>query len=112
MTSEEYQDYKKRLDREQALIKKGYDRVKEKIRNVRQDFRAVVNKGTRSGSGRIVQVDYELLSEIWGGFPATTSLSFGIDRETIWVGDDTSKMNEGMNCQCNVCIFNRLKSYT
>ena len=35
MTSEEYQDYKKRLDKEQVLIKKGYDRVKEKIRNVR-----------------------------------------------------------------------------
>ena len=37
MTSEEYQDYKKRLDKEQVLIKKGYDRMKEKIRNVRQD---------------------------------------------------------------------------
>ena len=35
MTSEEYQDYNKRLDKEQVLIKKGYDRVKEKIRNVR-----------------------------------------------------------------------------
>ena len=45
MTSEEYQDYKKRLDKEHVLIKKGYDRVKETIRNVRQDFRAAVNKG-------------------------------------------------------------------
>ena len=33
MTSEEHQDYKKRLDKEQVLIKKGYNRVKEKIRN-------------------------------------------------------------------------------
>ena len=105
MTSEEYQDYKKRLDKEQGLIKKGYDRVKEKIRNVRQDFRAAVNKGTRSGSGRIVQENYELLSEIWGGSPATTSLSFGIDGGTIGDEDDTSGMNdEGMDYQCNACI--------
>ena len=111
MTSEEYQDYKKRLDKEQVLIKKGYDRVKEKIRNVRQDFRAAVNKGTRSGSGRIVQENYELLSEIWGGSPATTSLSFGIDGETIGDEDDTSGMNdEGMNCQC--MYIKRLKSCT
>ena len=34
INSEEYQDHKKRLDKEQALIKKAYDRVKEKIRNV------------------------------------------------------------------------------
>ena len=38
MTSEEYQDYKKRLDKEQGLIKKGYDQGKEKIRNVTADF--------------------------------------------------------------------------
>lgn len=104
MTCEEYQGYKKRLDKKQGLTKKGYDRVKEKIRNVRQDFRAAVNKGTRSGSGRIVQENYELLSEIWGGSPATTSLSFGIDGGTIGVDDDTSGMNdEGMDYQCNVC---------
>ena len=84
MTIEEYQDYKKRLDGEQVLIKKGYDRVKEKIRNVRQDFRAAVNKGTRSGSGRIVQENYELLSEIWGGSPATTSLSFWYRWRNHW----------------------------
>lgn len=43
MSSAEYKEYKKRLDKEQDLIKKGYDRVKEKIRNLRQDFRAAVN---------------------------------------------------------------------
>ena len=79
MNSEEYQAYKQNLDREKELIKKGYDRVKEKIRNVRQDFRAAVNKGTRSGSGKIVQENFLLLTEIWGGSPATTSLPFGVD---------------------------------
>ena len=82
-------------------IKKGYDRVKEKIRNVRQDFRAAVNKGTRSRSGQIVQENYDLLTEIWGGSPATTSLPFGIDGETVEDGDDTSEMNdEGVYRPC------------
>ena len=35
--SEEYQDHKKRLDKEQALIKQGYDRIKEKVRNRMSD---------------------------------------------------------------------------
>lgn len=50
---------------------------------MRQDFRAAVNKGTRSDSGRIVPDNFELLTEIWGGLPATTSLSFGIDGDTV-----------------------------
>ena len=79
---------KKHRDSERTRLKKGYDRVKEKIRNVRQDFRTAVNKGTRSGSGKIVQENFDLLSEIWGGSPATTSLSFGIDADTL--GTDIS----------------------
>lgn len=79
MDSSEYQAFKKTLDKEQELIKKGYDRVKEKIRNVRRDFRTAVNKGTRSGSGKIVQENFELLADIWGGSPATTALPFGVD---------------------------------
>ena len=39
---------------EKGDVKKGYDRVKEKIKALRQDYRQAVNKGTRSGSGRIV----------------------------------------------------------
>ncbi|CAH3023629.1 unnamed protein product [Porites evermanni] len=62
--------------------------MKEKIRNVRQDFCAAINKGTRSGSGKIVQENFELLSEIWGGSPASTSLSFGIDADLL--GTDKS----------------------
>ena len=38
-----------------------------------------MNKGTRSGSGKIVQENFELLADIWGGSPATTALPFGVD---------------------------------
>lgn len=40
-----------------------------------------MNKGIRSGSGKVVQENYDLLSNIWGGSPSTTLLSFGIDGE-------------------------------
>ena len=92
MNSQEYQAYKKILDKEQELIKKGYDRVKEKIRNVRQDFRAAVSKDTRSGSGKIVQENYELLCDIWGGSPATNSLPFGVNSGTAQGLEEESQL--------------------
>ena len=81
MDSEEYESYRKRLEEEKQKIKLGYQRIKEKVKNVRQDYRSAVNKGIRSGSGRVVQDNYDLLSDIWGGSPSTTSLPFGIDAE-------------------------------
>ena len=64
---------------------------------MRQDYRNAVNKGTRSGSGKVVKDDYDLLTDIWGGSPSTTSLSFGIDgehRETTESSGTTSDLDE------------------
>ena len=58
---------------DEAEIKKGYTRIKEKIRA----NKAVIN-GTRSGSGRVVQEYYDKLSEIWKGSPVTEKLKCGI----------------------------------
>lgn len=77
MDSDEYESYRKRLEEEKQKIKLGYQRIK----NVRQDYHSIVNKGTRSGSGKVVQDNYDLLSDIWGGSPSTMSLPFGIDSE-------------------------------
>ena len=70
---------KKKVRRGEA--KNHTQRIKEKVKNVRQDYRSAVNKGARSGSGKVVQDNYDLLSDIWGGSPSTTSLLFGIDGE-------------------------------
>ena len=58
-------------------MKKGYERVKEKIRSLRQDYRTAVNEGTRSGSGRIVRDHWNELTSIWGGCPGTKPLEYG-----------------------------------
>ena len=83
MESDEYELYRKKLDEQNSKIRIGYQRIKEKVKNLRQDYRNAVNKGTRSGSGKVGQDNFELLTEIWGGSPATTSLPFGIDGETV-----------------------------
>ena len=83
MDVREYEEYRKELEAQKAKIRSGYQRIKEKIKSIRQDYRSAVNKGTRSGSGKIVQENYDLLTDIWGGSPSTTSLSFGIDGDTI-----------------------------
>lgn len=83
MDKDTYLTFAKKTNAEKLLIKSGYSRVKEKIKALRQDYRAAVSKGSRSGSSRVVQENYDLLAEIWGGSPATTSLSFGIDGDSI-----------------------------
>ena len=41
-------------DKEAEMIRKGYNRIKEKEKNIRQDYSNEVVSGTRSGSGKIV----------------------------------------------------------
>ncbi len=61
-----------------------------------------MNNSTRSASGKIVQGNYDLLTDILGGSPSTTSLAFRIDGETISSisGDeqeDQTEISEGKN---------------
>ena len=48
--------------------------LKKRLRALRQDYRQSVNKGTRSGSGRIVRDNWDELSAIWAGSPATKAI--------------------------------------
>lgn len=60
---------------DKKLIKKGYERIKAKVKEVRQDYRKALTEGRRSGSGKVVCDNWELLKGIWGGSPATTSIT-------------------------------------
>ena len=60
-------------------IKVGYDRIKQKIKDIRQDYRKAVTEGRRSGSGQLVCDNWDVLKELWGGSPATHSLKNAID---------------------------------
>jgi len=79
MTDDKYTVYKNILDKDKSMIKLGYNRIKEKLKSVRQDYSKAVVSGTRSGSRKIVLQYFDDLASIWGGSPATEPLSFGID---------------------------------
>ena len=67
MDKHDYEIFKTRNDLEKSNIRKGYDRVKGKIKSIRQDYRNAVNKGSHSGSGKIVQDNFDLPNDIWLG---------------------------------------------
>lgn len=81
----------KQREQEKKLIKKGYQRIHEKLKEIRQNFSVAVTTGRRSGSGKIVLEFYDQLVQIWGGTPATQPLSFGANTEEI---------NGGVNNPC------------
>ena len=76
MSKEEKEEYAKQNKAENELIKKGYSRIKEKIKDIRQNFSQAVTN--RSGSGKIVFEHCDKLIVIWGGFAATKPLEFGV----------------------------------
>ena len=86
MNEREYKALKKYQDDEKSRIKKGCDSFREKIRNVRQDFKAPVNKGTRSISGRIAEETFELLTEKWGRLPYVCGLQGPFPLELMEIG--------------------------
>ena len=48
-------------------IRIGYERVKQKVKDIRQEYRKAVTEGRRSGSGKLVADNWDLLKKIWGG---------------------------------------------
>ncbi|XP_041818619.1 uncharacterized protein LOC121624787 [Chelmon rostratus] len=54
-----------------------------KIKAVRSKYRLAVDNGRRSGFGRVVLLYFELCEQIWGGSPATTTMSSGIETNDL-----------------------------
>ena len=71
----------KKLDQE--LIKRGYNRVLDKIKDTRQNFANAVTTRRRSGSGKLVMEFYEKLVKLWGGSPVNKTLTFGVTANSI-----------------------------
>jgi len=74
---------KKQQDEDKKFIKRGYQRIHEKLKEIRQNFSIAITNGRRSGSGKVVLEFYDELVQIWGGSPATEPLSCGTSTETV-----------------------------
>ena len=77
-TKKEILECKRKSETEEKQIKEGYSRVKIKIKELRRGYKNAVDTGSRSGSGKLVSENFELLRDIWGGSPAATSLPSAI----------------------------------
>ena len=65
------------IKEEQQLIKRGYSRVAEKIKKIRQKFSSTIISGKRSASGKVVMEHYDELVGMYGGSPSTEPLEYG-----------------------------------
>ena len=67
---------------EKKLIERGYKRVPEKVKKIRQSFSDVVSKGgLSSGSPKVILANYDLLLQIYGGSASITPLEFGVSTD-------------------------------
>ena len=60
---------------EKKLAKVGYDRIKQKVKDIRQDYCKAITEGRRSGSGHLVCENWDTLKTLWGGSPATVAIT-------------------------------------
>ena len=87
------------------LFTKDYPDTKEhvtknilsaKLKAIRIKYRGAVDRGRRSGHGRVVMLYYELCEKIWGGSPATVQIESGLESTDIVVpvqsGSDMTRL--------------------
>lgn len=60
--------------------------IVNKLKQMKSKYRLAVDEGRRSGFGRVVFLYFEQCEELWGGSPATNSISSVIE---------TSEINDG-----------------
>eukprot|EP00794_Sanderia_malayensis_P008289 gene8289-9172_t len=68
---------------QKVVYKRGYSRVQEKLKEIRQNIFNAVTTASRSGNGKIIFEHYEQLKKIWGGSPSTNPLPCGISTEEL-----------------------------
>ena len=81
--------------------------MQEKIKEIRKNFSQVVISRRRSSSRKFVLEFYDDLVKLWGGSPATKSLTCGISSEDI---NFPSCFSTGTSSSFKVCVPYFLKT--
>ncbi|KAF3855517.1 hypothetical protein F7725_016240, partial [Dissostichus mawsoni] len=66
-----------------------------KIKQIPSKYTHAVDTGRRSGQGRVVLLFFELCEEVWGGSPATRTISSGIET------GDLEEASSGPSLECS-----------
>lgn len=99
MDGYELVEYKRKVERLEKMKKEGYHRIRVKVKDLRSGYKQAIDKGTRSGSGRLIFENYEKLHEIWGGSPAVSALDVSHCSlpQTPNIGDDLNEEDDDTN---------------
>ena len=93
MTRAELLTYKWKIEIQEKQQKEGYKLIKNKVKELRRGYKNVIDKGQRSGSGRLIEDNFDRLKEIWGGSPAVLALPSGISSNERGNGESSDKEN-------------------
>ena len=55
------------------------ERITARLKSIRTSFKKAADPERKSGDGRVVFMFYDLCENLWGGSPAVTSFSFGVE---------------------------------
>ena len=93
MTRAELLTYKWKIETQEKQQKEGYKLIKNKVKELRRGYKNAIDKGQRSGSGRLIEDNFDRLKEIWGGSPAVLALPSGISSNERGNGESSDKEN-------------------
>ena len=82
-TRHELATEKIRYEMEKKGIRNGYERIKTKSKEIRQNYQKAASEGRRSGNGKIVCDNWEELKAVYGGSPATTCIENSVSSVSV-----------------------------
>ena len=93
MTRAELLTYKWKIETQEKQQKEGYKLIKNKVKELRRGYKNAIDRGQRSGSGRLIEDNFDRLKEIWSGSPAVLALPSGISSNERGNGESSDKEN-------------------
>ena len=93
MTRVELLTYKRKIEFQEKQQEEGYKCIKNKVTELRKGYKNAIDTGARSGSGRLIEDNFDRLKEIWGGSPV--AFATGISLNDRGDGEPSDEENYG-----------------
>ena len=66
MTRAELLTYERKIESQEKQQKEGYKRIKNKVKELRRGYKNAIDRGQRSGSGRLIEGNFDRLKKNMG----------------------------------------------
>ncbi|XP_065068491.1 uncharacterized protein LOC135693836 isoform X2 [Rhopilema esculentum] len=84
------------IQEERKGIKLGYGRIRDKIREMRRNFKKAITEGTKAESGRVILQNWEYLMNIWGECRSEIKIEGAITPQ-VFILNDNNDVDEQQN---------------